>query len=213
MTVYYVNAIYGGGKTTFTTFHALLYHQLYPNSHIYANYIINLPKSIFHYTPVMILPLNEIINSERTLIIIDDIKSLPILDFFITIIASISRKKNLDIMITGQYYTMFSRELRFLSTYEVNVEIKDNLILQVKMIDQNDINYDFDIECIDKYVFPYFNTNQVVEIVDYDLIYQELLKFCKTKKDIVQNVAYLIKAKKEKKSMITAICKELEITV
>lgn len=210
MTVYYINAITGGGKTTFATFHNLLFNQLYPTSVKTANYHIKNLKN-FQYSPAMVLPLESIKRDKKPrCITIDDIKSLPILDFFITIIASISRKASLDIQITGQYYTMFSRELRYLSTYEINVETdKENDSLLVKFIDMNHNNYDFEIHQLTKYVYPFFDTKEYVEVIDEDLIYEQVLKICKTKKDVVQNVASYIKNKKEKKDLIIKLLDEL----
>lgn len=130
----YVKANRGRGKTLFSTLYALDYREYYPNNYIYSNYKLNLPKCIYH--PFMIIPFSKI---ENALIIIDDIRSMKNHSYFANIICNWSRKSKLHIILTGQYYTHFKRELRELAEYLVEPNLNnDKSILRLIFIDNDD---------------------------------------------------------------------------
>jgi len=204
--VYLIDANVGSGKTAFSVFHSLYFAQLNPNAKIYSNFNYNeglfkffgykIPN--FVYTPYFVLPISEIIEAETTLIIIDDLKSAEILRYLITMIASMSRKVKLDIIMTAQDYTMFEAVLRRVSTYSVDLiynEFNDKLL--VKLIINNESKpIEFSIRDMSYYVFPYYDTKQVVSIITKSRIIKEILRLCKNKKDIDDNIEYIFGSNK-----------------
>lgn len=212
MPVYYSDDIYGSGKTAFAVYHSLLFNQYNPKAYIYSN--IDFNKELFElleyktpnfvYTPYFVLPINEIKHFGTTLIIIDDIKSAEILNYLILMIGSMSRKIKLDIIITAQYYTMITRELRNLSKYKYEVmysEIDDCLYVKLVRIDNTYLET-FRIRDLKYFIFPFYRTEQVVDIVDKNRIIKEILRICKTKKDIDTNIQYIFGSNKETKKSV-----------
>lgn len=114
MTTYWSLGTMGRGKTLFATNMAKEYSERNPNNKIYANYKLKLPN--FVYTPFFFFPLSKISDS---LIIGDDMKALETLKRFVSIVANTSRKLNLDIILTAQFYTMIPPACREIFNYQV----------------------------------------------------------------------------------------------
>lgn len=207
MTIFYSAETMGSGKTIFATHYALSFNEQNPNAKIYANYKIKLPKirkgkklienPNFIFTKYLVLPLSEITKSERSLIIVDDCKVLRNLNYFIEIISSMSRKVGIDIIITGQYYTMIKKELRELADYEVKVNyIVEKDILEVILIDLNNNNHCFTVHDIVKIIGDLYDTNEIVNIPNERKINQELLRFCENLEDLESNLSLFYKDKR-----------------
>lgn len=207
MTVYYLSEKMGSGKTLFSTYYALLFRELYPKAKIYANYKIKTTN--FIYSPLLALPLSEIAKSKRSLIIIDDCKALKDLEYFSTIIASLSRKTKTDIILTGQYYTMIKKETRTLSDYKVKVNyIKELDILEVCTIDIEGINEFYRINNIVANVGKYYDTNEIVEFSNENKIKKEILKYSLTIDDLESNLQLFIKNRNTYKRLLKECCIE-----
>ncbi|GAI71729.1 unnamed protein product, partial [marine sediment metagenome] len=89
----------GKGKTLYGTYKALWF-RTFSNGTIYANFHL-FGIDNFVYTPIGVLPFDTIMKSKESMIILDDCYSLKnLLDGFILIIASLSRKKGLHIYFT-----------------------------------------------------------------------------------------------------------------
>ena len=224
MTIYYLAEMMGSGKTLFATFYALAFNEQNPDSKIYANYKIRLPKikkgkkSInnpnFIYTKYLVLPLSEIIKAERSLIIVDDCKVLRNLNYFIEIVSSMSRKAGIDVIITGQYYTMVKKELRTLADYQVKVNyLKKRDVLEVVLIDLNNRNHYFTVRDIVKKVGKLYNTNEIVHIPNDRKINHEIKKFCYTLDDLESNLSLFYKDKRTYDRYLRILRKKSNIEV
>lgn len=104
----------GTGKTLFASLFAKEYSRCLPNNKIYANYPLNLSNAEFQ--PYMVLDYTDL---DNCLIILDDIYALKNIEGFMLIIANYSRKGNMIIILTAQYYTMVNKQTRTLSEFEV----------------------------------------------------------------------------------------------
>ncbi len=100
----------GAGKTLLASIVAYKYRQKYKDNTIYANYHLNLDN--FVYTPYFFLPISQL---ENAMIIFDDISNLNLIKNLMKLIANVSRKRKLYLILTMQYYTMATRELRAIS--------------------------------------------------------------------------------------------------
>lgn len=134
----YVLGNRGSGKTLFTTCYAKDYSDKFPNRKIFSNYKLNLKNAFYH--PYMILDYSEL---DNCLIILDDVYALKNIENFMMIIANYSRKANMMIILTCQYYTMVHKRTRTLSEFEVQTKVdKINQKLFIGFIDSvNKVNY------------------------------------------------------------------------
>lgn len=182
----YVVGVMGSGKTVFTTLYALIFSLLHPKAPIYSNY--NLKLKNFIYTPTMCLPYSTLIKLKRGLILIDDIASLPNIDNFIMIMASMSRKLKLDIIITSQYYTMLNPKGRKLCHYEVNPTFDKNTNkMSCIFRDLDDYEFETNFKNVDK-VFQLYDTNEIVLLTNERKVINEIMKHSKTIDDLENNL-------------------------
>lgn len=194
MTIYYLIDKMGSGKTLFATFYAFLFRMINPVAPIYANYKIDI--SNFIYSPYFTLPYSTIEKSLASLLIADDIKVLKNLDNFMILISCMSRKRNIDVILTGQYYTMVKKDIRTLADYRVKVNyIKETDVLEYILIDLDDNNYYYEIKDIVKTIGKKFDTNEVVSIANERKIIQEIEKFSYNIDDLESNLDLYIKNK------------------
>jgi len=224
MTIFYLAEMMGSGKTLFATFYALAFNEQNPDAKIYANYKIKLPKikvgkklkenPNFIYTKYLVLPLSEITRAERSLIIVDDCKVLRNLNYFIEIVSSMSRKAGIDVIITGQYYTMVKRELRTLADYQVKVNyIKKRDVLEVVLIDLNNRNHYYTVHDIVKNIGKLYDTNEIVHIPNDRKINHEIRKFCHTLDDLESNLSLFYKDKRSYDRYLRILRKQSDIEV
>lgn len=175
----------GGGKTLFSTLIAKIYSVKYPDREIYANYRLNLPNAIF--TPNLFMPLSKIGNC---LIIADDFYALKNIDAFIGIIVNLSRKKEIEVIITVQYYTMIQKQIRTLSNYLASVRYyPDSDILTATVINQN--NQQKMIMCKNAVSIAkkIYDTNEVVKFYTENQAKKEILKVCSSPDDLDLNLS------------------------
>ena len=114
----------GTGKTLGATLYAFEFAKQNPKAKIYANYKIKLKNAI--YTPFMFLPFSKLSNC---LIICDDFHTLRNLQSFIGVIVNLSRKKDISIIITAQYYTQIPKQIRTLVDLSVRTQYRQTFII------------------------------------------------------------------------------------
>ena len=203
----------GKGKTLYGVYKALWFRE-FSKGNIYANFhIYNIEN--FFYTPIGVLPFDAIMNSKESLIILDDCYSLKnLLDGFILIIASLSRKKGIHIYFTTQYYTSIKKVIRTLAQYEIIPNfIKDIDVLHIKSIEteynelrqENNIITEFYIEKVSKF-FKYYDTNEVPTIANERKIVTEICRISDTIYDIENNLNLFINNRNDYKRLFKEIC-------
>lgn len=187
----------GGGKTLFSTWYAKLYRNHYGNNIIYANYKLNLPNCV--YTPNVILPFSEL---SDCLIIVDDCYAISNKGF-INIAVNISRKKNVEMILTAQYYTMISKLIRTLSTIVNVFYVKErNAILCYFVFNAESTQqrvYKKVLTQVDS-LFDEYDTEEVVKFPTFESLIEEIATFSKTKSDIEQNIYAIFSSKSERKN-------------
>jgi len=200
--IYSVITPMGGGKTLFATLYALQYSEMYPQAKIYANYHLKLNQCIF--TQFGFLPFSELEQSERALIIMDDFLAIKNqVSGLMQIIANASRKLNLDIILTCQYYTMIPKSIRELSQL---VEVWYNKkfdILYVAFKNENSENqWDlFHVENAVKTAKDYYDTKEIVSFASNEEIAKEIIKISKNKDDINKNIEFFTQSEQKRKRM------------
>ena len=202
----YVLGIMGSGKTLFTTGFALNFSKENPNSKIFSNYKLN-TKIIKNavYSPFMFLPFTELQNS---LLICDDFDSLANLKAFTSVIGSMSRKLNLTIILTAQYYTMIPKKLREMSNYEIRTkyEKKTDKLTIVFLEPNNNITVKI-IENAVKKLKGLYDTSEIVPIPLKRIIISEIVKVSKTIDDIEYNLFLYTKNESKREKLLKEICK------
>jgi len=195
---FYLIAPMGKGKTLFTTIFAKRYSELNPDNRIFANYHLKLPN--FYFTPFMFLPLSELHNC---LIICDDVYALSNVNRFTGIVANLSRKKDITIGITAQYYTMITPNLRTLLPFAIYPEFdKENKTLIYYVKEQDDLEYtEFEIENPLEYVKDVYDTTEIVLFPTEENIIDEICKFSNTLDDIDLNIELFTKNRTYKKQL------------
>ena len=206
--IYSIIAPMGRGKTLFASLYAKEYSTRFPDRKIYCNYHLNLQNVI--YSPCMFLPYKSL---EKCLIIYDDIYSSKSLDRLIGIIVNLSRKKDLDIILTGQYYTMIDKRVRILST-EILVQYdknNDSLEFAVERSKDDDPKqYDFyRIREISKVAKGLYDTNEVVDFSTPMKIREEIKKFSTNIEELEVNVSLYTNNQQKIVKMTKELAEEL----
>lgn len=175
----------GGGKTLFATLYALLFSQKRKNSKIFANFRLKLEN--FRYIPYLFMPFSEL---ENGLLIVDDIYGATNAKQFITVIVNYSRKINLHIILTAQYYTMIPPLIRTVSNYIVSVKfIQINGVdLLIAQPDKPNSSKIITLNPIKK-VGKIYDTTEIVPIITEKQIRREILNNSPTKDDLELNIA------------------------
>ncbi len=174
---------------------AKLYSEQNPNNKIYANFTINLPN--FNLTPYGFIPMSEF---NDCLIILDDIASImTTLKGFTKLIVNASRKGNVNVILTGQYYTQLDRYVRQLAITLIPNYDKERNILKVResirpLPERDEINdpnnyTDYYFKDPISVISGLYDTNEIVPLVDEKSMLEEILKWSKTKEDLRSNVA------------------------
>lgn len=202
--IQYVLGIMGCGKTLYTILYTLRWLSLNPDCKIYANLHINLPNAV--YTPYMYMPYNKL---GKCLIICDDFYTLANLKGFITVMVNMSRKNDITIILTAQYYTMIPPAIRKISQYEVQCqydEISDVLLFGLIDLD-GIINFNYVKDAV-KLAKNIYNTNEVVSIPTLKDIAREIIKYSNSEKDYDINLE-LYSNSESKRNNMRKIIKDL----
>jgi hypothetical protein len=196
----------GSGKTLYMTLFAKEYSKLNPDSKIYSNYNIKLPNVI--KSDFMFLPIESLRNC---LILADDFYNLKTMSFFIMIIASMSRKLNISLLITAQRFTMVSKTLRELSDYEVNCfynSEKDEL--SIVKIDINNTSELYILQNAVKLAKPLYDTNETVCLPIPSILEKEILKWSKSKLDLETNICFFTANSQKRQSLYKKLLPKLK---
>jgi hypothetical protein len=237
----YVNSNTGKGKTLLASLLALFFLETHPNFKIIANYHLNIfdnktNKSLCEYTPLGLLPFSKL-EKGNYLIILDDFKAIKQhLENFGSILAILSRKLNVYVLITLHYYTHLIKENREMFNAEIipeltsleynpnthQVELTDKSRLRLIYIEPNSLDilrYDV-LDNILTFVKGNYQLNNVYvkgklydtfEVVKFSnplKVIQEIVRFSKTKQDVYDNVNLLTK----NQSKFHKIVKQVQIT-
>lgn len=222
MTVEWTARNTGTGKTLYGVIKALWF-RTFSDGPIYANFhLYNIDN--FIYTPIGVLPFKTIMASEESMIILDDCYSLKnLLDGFIIVIASLSRKKGLHLYFTTQYYTSIKLVIRTLAQYEIIPKyMKEIDCLCVKAIESeideynsrkiNDIITEYYIEHVSDF-FEYYDTNEAVVIPNERRIVSEICRFSTDIYDVENNLNLLINNRNDYKRLFKEICLRMDIDI
>ena len=198
--IYHALGNVGLGKTAWASLYAKQFSELNPNSNIYANYHLNLKN--FVYTPFMFLPFSKL---DKALIIADDFYALKNVKGFTATCVNLSRKASLDIILTGQYYTMIPKEIRTLSN-EVRPfldKITEKLYSVIMTPDNECSNY------VIKDVFTkmkgLYNTNEIVKFNRLDNIADEIIKHSNDLDDLLNNIELYAQSQTKTNQMLKLI--------
>lgn len=131
--------------------------------------------------------------NSRCLLICDDFYALAMVKGLIGIIANFSRKLDLDMILTCQYYTMIEKSIRQL-TQIVDVNYIEGLdILRIGFLNSNsnanNFIYDsfYEVKHSVKIAKEYYDTNEIVVFPLPSKIESEILKFSNNSEDLEQN--------------------------
>lgn len=232
----YINNETGSGKTMFASILALLYSELNPNNDIYANYHINLydietNKLKVIYTRFSLLPFSRI-EKGNCLIILDDFYAIKNADYYSGLLATLSRKTQMEILLTIQYYTDLTKRVRKLCHYEIQPtlshldiydkitekselflkwyrESTDTLLFETKISNIYDLlNYG------KRFVFTYipddlplYDTNETVEFGTESKLITEIAEFSENFPDVEMNASIVCKNRTDMKRLISQVCK------
>jgi hypothetical protein len=179
----------GGGKTVLTTILAFYSHLENPEKPIYANYHLHFGENT-HYSPFMFFPTSEI---NECMLVIDDMENMDNLERFQSVITNVSRKRNLEIYCTGQYYTQFPRKMRALVEYTVVPSYSkrsDTLFYHKewrdpdgKVLRRGDTNTIYRVSDF----FELYDTEEVVAVPLPEDVEREILKYSNTPRELKEN--------------------------
>ena len=137
----YITNNTGAGKTSLGVYLAYKYRYEFKasyNNPIYSTIKLNIPNSI--YTPYMLLPYSKILKG-KCLILIDDIVNLKNANPIIELLAILSRKTDIDIIITSQYDKIdVEKKIRQLCHFHIKVELQGKKIKDSDFYEQHGTN-------------------------------------------------------------------------
>ena len=175
-----------------------------PTRHVYANCHINLPNC--HFTPIMFLPFDKLKNC---IIVYDDVSSQEVLERFIGVCANRSRKKQMELMFTCQYYTMIPRKVRKIIDYRLFPQFdkkKDILTLTTIQKEVGTLTPEIYHDVI-KYIkkTKLYDTNEVVDDPTESEVISEIARISETPRDIEKNLMIYTGNKAERKTLYKEI--------
>jgi len=214
---FYIDGATGKGKTTTSIFFARYYRELYPNNIIYANFKINV--SNFIYSQFLLLPFSDIEKGNCLIIFDDTYVSKKLLSKYISVLAVLSRKVDVSVIFTIQYYAMLVRENRALChakliptiTNLININgkkqmsNKSNLIINVYNPITEAFKKSLKIKEILSIVKGYFDTNEKVKFPTETLLIQEIAKFSNDLSDVEFNLSLISNNQNQIKRMTKKI--------
>lgn len=206
--IYIVITPMGGGKTLYSSLYALEWSKIHENGKIYANYRLKLPN--FTYSRFGLLPFSELEKNEHTLIILDDFLALKQqVSGILQCIANMSRKLNIDLILTAQYYTFVPKSVRELGQLTEVWYSKQSDILYVAFRKNVD-NDEWEMYKIRNAVrtvkkLNLYDTNEIVAFASEAEIAKEIAEICKSVDDIKRNVEMITTSDKRRKKLMELI--------
>lgn len=206
--IYSVITPMGGGKTLFSSLYALEWSKIHENGKIYSNYRLNLPNATF--TKFGLLPFSELEQNNHTLIILDDFLALKQqVSGILQCIANMSRKLNIDLILTAQYYTFVPKSIRELGqlTEVWYSKTSDILYVAFRKNSENEEWETYKIRNAVKIVkkLDLYDTNEIVAFASEAEIAREIATICKLDSDIKRNVEMITTSDKRRKKLIELI--------
>ncbi len=175
-----------------------------PTKHVYANFHINLPNC--HFTPIMFLPFDKLHNC---IIAYDDVSSQEVLERFIGTLANKSRKKDIELIFTCQYYTMIPRNIRRIIDFRLFPQLNkktDTLTLKTLQKGKGLLpieTYHNVIAYIKK--TKIYDTNEVVDDPTESEVLREIARISEIPRDIEKNLMIFTGNKADRKSLYKEI--------
>lgn len=212
----------GTGKTATAMFLALLYRLLNSINIIYSNCSINIKNFIF--SEFMFLPMDKI-KKGNCMLIFDDYKALTSLNNYASVLAVLSRKTNIEVIFTIQYYTHITKEVRELCQLRIEPYIKGQKLLDGSYektaslhlnfypsdYENDNLIFSIKIENIFTLIDKMYDTNQIPEFLNEYTAIQEIANVSESFKDVYQNVQLYKKSVRDAKRIRKEVCKLMEI--
>jgi len=205
----------GAGKTLWVSLYARRWKKKNPNGIIYCNYHLNLPD--VHFTPFMVLPFEEIRDcGVKVLIIYDDVSNLDEIKRFAKMLANMSRKLRIEMIMTAQYYTMIPPNIRAIADYKIRTIYNKKTDILKNYTKYRDLA---GIVRLSKFKYydavktviaeNLYDTNEIVEeALESDKI-REIIKLSKNKRDVEKNLFFLFGNKADRRRLFKIICKKM----
>jgi hypothetical protein len=234
----YINSNTGKGKTLLASLLALFFLETHINFKVISNYKLNIynkktNKSMCEYTKFGLLPFSKLTKGNY-LIIIDDFKAVKqYLKNFGSILAILSRKLNVYVIITLHYYTHMIKENREMFNQEVQIELTklqyNPKKHQIELTDKSNLKAIFiepnslfeskkqifrnvlrfvkgNIALNNVYIKgKLYNTYEIVEFANQRKIIQEISNFSNSINDLEQNIGLFTSNKREYKSIFNKL--------
>lgn len=177
----------GDGKTLAIVLKILELFKKDPTRQGYGNFHINIPN--WHYTPTMFLPFDKL---KHCIIAYDDVSTQEILERFIGVCANRSRKEDMHLFFTCQYYTMIPRKVRKIIDFRLFPSLdkkNDRLTLRILQQKKGMIEPEIYNQVI-KFVkeTKIYDTNEIVDDPTESEIIAEITRISETPRDIEKNL-------------------------
>ncbi|HEC92885.1 MAG TPA: hypothetical protein ENI51_07855 [Candidatus Atribacteria bacterium] len=174
-----------------------------PELQVYANFHIYLPRC--HFTPYMFLPFNKL---KKCMVIYDDVSNTEVLQRYTKVCANYSRKSQMELIFTGQYYTMIPKSIRSIMDFRLYPRIKGNtLYVYERRRGKPPLRYKY--YNVFETIGQFYDTDEIVPIPTESDVINELIKICKTKKDIERNLMLYTGNKKERQRLYNIIIEKM----
>lgn len=206
MPLYSLIASMGGGKTLWAVIYAYMWSLKHPDGHIWANFRINLKNA--HYTPLMFMQFDKL---KDCLIIIDDFRALRNFSRFSILITNISRKKNIEVILTAQYNKHIPLEMRTLTDGKIVPSYSKrsgNLFFKIKRKNKPVVKMYIPRAVSISKAHKLYDTNEIVAIPIPSLIRKELLRISQNKRDLEINLYYFIGSEVKREKLFKELCKK-----
>jgi len=206
MALYSLIASMGGGKTLWAVIYAKLWSLKHPDGHIWANFTINLKNA--HYTPLMFMSFETL---KDCLIIIDDFRALKNFSRFSILITNISRKKNIEVILTAQYNKHIPLEMRTLTDGKIVPSFSrksGNLFFKIIRKNKPTIKMYIPRAVSTSKAHKLYDTNEIVAIPVPSLIRKELLRISQNKRDLEINLYYFIGSEVKREKLFKKLCEK-----
>ena len=200
---------------------ALDYHEQHPNNQIYANFhiysgnypISKKPLKNFNFIPYLFLPISQLSNC---MIIADDYSNISDnIDTLIKIIANMSRKTDVEVLLSGQDYTMINPKLRRMSEYIIYPRLSiDISVHRLDFYKENEKllrifqHRKYKVGII-KRVGKYYNTNEIVPFGTERKLLLEIKKYSKNIDDLEINLECFTRNARKRKKFFNDLSSEL----
>lgn len=196
----------GSGKSLLLTALIDKYDKKYPERHKFCTFPI---KNIHNFELIRygFLPISKIRKLQGAFIGIDDASHYDGLEAGFKYIANESRKKDLDLAFTTQYYTQLTRNQRFLLDYDVEVNYEPDTETLKACFTNLDNEKFFLIINNCSYYYDMYDTKYICETLLESEKYQYVINHSENLQEAEMNLSLMFKTTKFNKQ-ITKLQKE-----